>query len=129
MTERAIKLWFFSSLCWLALGPLIGAVMSLQFLWPNALSFLADLNLAYSKVHIFHTNLVIYGWIGMSFIAAIYYTQALRHRAEIPSARLLGRLAVESRRLVGFSPDLGGYRREPLALDPALRVRRSPIAR
>jgi cbb3-type cytochrome oxidase subunit 1 len=73
MTERAIKLWFFSSLCWLALGPLIGAMMSLQFLWPNALSFLADLNLAYSKVRIFHTNLVIYGWIGMSFIAAILY--------------------------------------------------------
>jgi cbb3-type cytochrome c oxidase subunit I len=47
--------------------------MSLQFLWPNALSFLADLNLAYSKVRIFHTNLVIYGWIGMSFIAAILY--------------------------------------------------------
>lgn len=74
MTEqRAIKLWFFSALLWLALGPLIGALMSLQFLWPSALDFLADLNLAYSKVRIFHTNLVIYGWIAMSFVAAIFY--------------------------------------------------------
>ncbi len=68
-----MKLWFFSSLFWLALGPLIGALMSLQFLWPDALNFLADLNFAYSKARIFHTNLVIYGWIAMSFIAAILY--------------------------------------------------------
>ncbi len=73
MAERAVKLWLFSSLVWLALGPLLGALMSLQFLWPNALNFLADLNLAYSKARIFHTNIVIYGWIGMSFVAAIFY--------------------------------------------------------
>nr|BAL58755.1 cb-type cytochrome c oxidase subunit I [Candidatus Acetothermum autotrophicum] len=74
MTEqKAVRLWFFSSLVWLALGPLIGALMSLQFLWPDALNFLADFNFAYSKARIFHTNVVIYGWIGMSFIAAILY--------------------------------------------------------
>ncbi len=71
--KQAIKLWFFSSLFWLVLGPLIGALMSLQFLWPDALNFLADLNFAYSKARIFHTNLVIYGWIAMSFVAAILY--------------------------------------------------------
>jgi cytochrome c oxidase cbb3-type subunit 1 len=47
--------------------------MSLQFLWPDALNFLADLHFAYSKARIFHTNLVIYGWIAMSFVAAIFY--------------------------------------------------------
>ena len=72
-TKRAIKLWFFSSLVWLALGPLIGLFQSLQFLWPDALSFVEELSLPYSKLRIFHTNLVIYGWIGMSFIAAILY--------------------------------------------------------
>ncbi len=71
--QRVVKLWFLSSLVWLALGPLIGALMSLQFLWPDALNFLADLHFAYSKARIFHTNLVIYGWIGMSFVAAIFY--------------------------------------------------------
>jgi hypothetical protein len=71
--QRVVKLWLFSSLVWLALGPLIGALMSLQFLWPDALNFLADLHFAYSKARIFHTNLVIYGWIGMSFVAAIFY--------------------------------------------------------
>jgi len=71
--QRVVKLWFFSSLVWLALGPLIGALMSLQFLWPDALNFLADLHFAYSKARIFHTNLVIYGWIAMSFVAAIFY--------------------------------------------------------
>lgn len=45
--------------------------MSLQLLWPDALSFLANLNFAYSKARIFHTNLVIYGWIGMSFIVVL----------------------------------------------------------
>jgi cytochrome c oxidase cbb3-type subunit I len=71
--QRVVKLWLFSSLVWLALGPLIGALMSLQFLWPDALNFLADLHFAYSKARIFHTNLVIYGWIGMSFVAAIFH--------------------------------------------------------
>jgi cytochrome c oxidase cbb3-type subunit 1/cytochrome c oxidase cbb3-type subunit I/II len=73
LEKPAIKLWFFSSLFWLALGPLIGALMSLQFLWPSSLEFLAGANFAYSKARIFHTNLVIYGWIAMSFVAAIFY--------------------------------------------------------
>ncbi len=89
MTERrAIKLWFFSSLCWLALGPLIGALMSLQFLWPDALNFLADLNFAYSKARIFHTNLVIYGWIAMSFIAAILYIVPKLCAVELKHAKI-----------------------------------------
>jgi cytochrome c oxidase cbb3-type subunit 1/cytochrome c oxidase cbb3-type subunit I/II len=71
--KSAIKLWFFSSLFWLALGPLIGLFQSLQFLWPEALGFVEQLGLPYSKLRIFHTNLVIYGWIGMSFISAILY--------------------------------------------------------
>lgn len=71
--QQAIRLWLFSSLVWLALGPLIGALMSLQFLWPDWLSFLADFSFAYSKARIFHTNLVIYGWIAMSFVAAILF--------------------------------------------------------
>jgi cbb3-type cytochrome c oxidase subunit I len=71
--KRVVKLWFFSSLVWLALGPLIGLFQSLQFLWPDALSFVEALSLPYSKLRIFHTNLVIYGWIGMSFVAAILY--------------------------------------------------------
>lgn len=71
--KQAIKLWLFSSLFWLALGPLIGALMSLQFLWPEWLDFLAGVGFAYSKARIFHTNLVIYGWIAMSFVAAILF--------------------------------------------------------
>jgi cbb3-type cytochrome c oxidase subunit I len=71
--KQTVRLWFFSSFFWLALGPLVGALMSLQFLWPNSLGFLSDFNFAYSKARIFHTNLVIYGWIAMVFVAAILY--------------------------------------------------------
>lgn len=73
MEKQAIKLWFFSSLVWLSLGPLIGLLQSLQFLWPRELEFLASISFAYSKARIFHTNIVIYGWIAMSFVAAILY--------------------------------------------------------
>ncbi len=73
LEKRAVKLWFMSSLFWLGLGPLVGLFMSLQFLWPDSLNFLGDLSLAYSKLRIFHTNLVVYGWIATSFVAAILY--------------------------------------------------------
>lgn len=86
--KQAIKLWFFSSLVWLALGPLIGALMSLQFLWSEALNFLADLNFAYSKARIFHTNLVIYGWIAMSFVAAILFIIPKLCAVELKYAKL-----------------------------------------
>ncbi|MCS6936598.1 MAG: cbb3-type cytochrome c oxidase subunit I [Candidatus Bipolaricaulota bacterium] len=86
--KQAVKLWFFSSLVWLALGPLIGALMSLQFLWPDALNFLADLNLSYSKARIFHTNLVIYGWIAMSFVAAILFIIPKLCDVELQHARV-----------------------------------------
>ena len=71
--RRIVKLWFLSSLFWLALGPLIGLFQSLQFLWPSALEFLSDVQLAYSKLRILHTNLVIYGWLIMIFVSAILY--------------------------------------------------------
>lgn len=70
---RAVKFWFYSSLLWLALGPLVGLFQSLQFLFPDALDVLSNLSLPYSKLRIFHTNLVIYGWIGMGFVSAILY--------------------------------------------------------
>lgn len=73
MAQRAIKLWFFSSLVWLALGPAIGLFQSLQFLWPDALAFLSDWSLAYSKLRIVHTNAVILGWLIMMFVAATLY--------------------------------------------------------
>jgi len=86
--KKAIQLWFFSSLFWLVLGPLIGLFQSLQFLWPQALEFLAGAQLAYSKLRIFHTNLVIYGWIGMSFVAAILYIVPRLCDVELKSPKL-----------------------------------------
>lgn len=88
MEKQAIKLWFFSSLVWLSLGPLIGLLQSLQFLWPRELEFLASISFAYSKARIFHTNIVIYGWIGMSFIAAILYIVPRLCETPLKNARL-----------------------------------------
>lgn len=73
LENKAIRFWFISSLFWIGLGPLIGLLQSLQFLWPGSLEFLIDISLPYSKLRIFHTNLVIYGWIGTSFVSAILY--------------------------------------------------------
>ncbi|OGF53116.1 MAG: hypothetical protein A2Z21_06915 [Candidatus Fraserbacteria bacterium RBG_16_55_9] len=89
MEKKAIKLWFFSSLIWLALGPLIGLLQSLQFLWPQELEFLANIRFAYSKARIFHTNLVIYGWIAMSFISAILYIVPRLCNVSLKNARLI----------------------------------------
>jgi len=86
--KQAVKLWFFSSLFWLALGPLIGLFQSLQFLWPDTLAGVEQLGLPYSKLRIFHTNLVIYGWIGMSFVAAILYIVPRLSEAELKLPRL-----------------------------------------
>jgi cbb3-type cytochrome c oxidase subunit I len=71
--NKAIRFWFISSVFWIGIGPLIGLFQSLQFLWPESLNFLAEFSLSYSKLRIFHTNLVVYGWIGTSFISAILY--------------------------------------------------------
>ncbi len=71
--QRAIRLWFFSSLLWLALGPLIGLFQSLQFLWPGSLEFMSDWALPYSKLRIMHTNTVILGWLVMMFVGATLY--------------------------------------------------------
>lgn len=73
MAQRAIKLWFYSALFWLLLGPAIGVLQSLQFLVPEWLLGLDSAGLPYSKLRIMHTNLAIYGWIVMSFIGAILY--------------------------------------------------------
>lgn len=73
MTERTIKLWFYSALFWLVVGPAIGVFQSLQFLVPDWLSFLDDAGLPYSKLRIMHTNLAIYGWILMSLIGSVFY--------------------------------------------------------
>lgn len=89
MEKKAIKLWFFSSLVWLALGPLVGLLQSLQFLWPRELEFLAHISFAYSKARIFHTNMVIYGWIAMSFIAAILYIVPRLCDTPLKNARLV----------------------------------------
>lgn len=73
MDKKAIKLWFYSSLFWLALGPLIGLVQSFQFLWPDWMTFFSALALPYSKMRIMHTNLAILGWLVMMFIGAVFY--------------------------------------------------------
>jgi len=73
MATRAIKVWFWSSLFWLLLGPAIGAFQSLQFLAPAWMDFLSAVMLPYSKLRIMHTNIVIMGWIVMAFVAAILY--------------------------------------------------------
>jgi len=73
MANKAIKLWFFSSLFWLVIGPAVGAFQSLQFLAPDSMNFLSAVTLSYSKLRIIHTNTTILGWIVMSFIAATLY--------------------------------------------------------
>jgi len=71
--NKAIRLWFMSSLFWLAIGPLIGLLQTFQFLTPSAMEFLSAYSLSYGKIRVFHTNIVIYGWIATSFMAAILY--------------------------------------------------------
>ena len=73
MAERAAKLWLLSALAWLCLGPTIGLLQSLQFLWPDTMAFWSDLALPYSKMRIIHTNSSILGWIVMTFIGAALY--------------------------------------------------------
>ncbi|MBF8268083.1 MAG: Cb-type cytochrome c oxidase subunit [Dehalococcoidia bacterium] len=69
----AVRLWLYSSLLWLALGPLIGLLQSAQFFAPGLMEVIAPVGLAYSKLRIMHTNLVIYGWLGMAFIGGAHY--------------------------------------------------------
>ncbi|HEY5596446.1 MAG TPA: cbb3-type cytochrome c oxidase subunit I [Candidatus Bipolaricaulota bacterium] len=88
MDNRAIKLWFFSSLCWLALGPLIGLVQSFQFLWPQAMDVFSDWMLPYSKLRILHTNTVILGWLVMMFISATLYIVPRLCKVELKNASL-----------------------------------------
>ncbi len=74
MAERAIRLWLWSSVFWLILGPILGVIQSLQFLIPGSLdAYLVALELPYSQMRIIHTNVLIFGWLGMSFVAAILY--------------------------------------------------------
>lgn len=73
MAHSAIRLWFYSSLFWLCVGPAVGAFQSLQFLAPESMTFLADWSLSYGTLRIIHTNTVILGWIVMIFVSALLY--------------------------------------------------------
>jgi len=88
MHNKAIKLWFYSSLFWLALGPLIGLFQSLQFLWPESMEFLSGWMLPYSKLRIIHTNLAILGWLVMMFIGAVLYVVPRLCKVELKNAEL-----------------------------------------
>lgn len=84
----AVRLWMFQALGWLALGPFIGLLQSTQFFWPTGMEVLDQVGLPYSKLRIMHTNVVIYGWLGMAFVAATLHVVPALVRAPLRHARL-----------------------------------------
>ena len=85
---ESARIWLYSCIFWLALGPLIGLFQSVQFFAPDFMEFIAPAGLAYSKLRIMHTNLVIYGWLGMAFIGAAHYLIPHLLRTELFSERV-----------------------------------------
>ncbi len=73
MASSAVRLWFWSALVWLIVGPLVGAVQSVQFVAPASMDWSTDIGLQYSQMRIIHTNTAILGWLVMSFISAVLF--------------------------------------------------------
>ncbi|SER90765.1 cbb3-type cytochrome c oxidase subunit I [Salipaludibacillus aurantiacus] len=68
------KIYLYSSLFWLALGMIYGLILSLKFLWPNFLAFGPfQVFFQYGRIRPVHTNLVLFGWLTMANIGALFY--------------------------------------------------------
>ncbi len=72
-THKAIAWWLWPSLVGLIVGPTIGALQSLQFVYPAGMEWLAKIGLSYSNLRVMHTSIVVYGWLVMAFVAAVLY--------------------------------------------------------
>jgi cytochrome c oxidase cbb3-type subunit 1 len=67
----ASRVGFMSSVVWLAIGTTMGVWTSLHLAFPG---FIHDIPwLTFGRVRPMHVQLVIYGWISMAFVAAMYY--------------------------------------------------------
>lgn len=74
----AAKHAFFSAVVWLCLGASFGFFTSLRIAWPdllNGVDVMGPLTsaFAFGRVRPMHIGLVIFGWISMAFVAAMYY--------------------------------------------------------
>lgn len=71
---RPTKVFFYSSLVWLFIGMLYGMILALKFIWPNFLVFgPLQVLLQYGRIRPIHTNILLFGWLSMANIGAIFY--------------------------------------------------------
>ncbi|WP_026690594.1 cbb3-type cytochrome c oxidase subunit I [Alteribacter aurantiacus] len=84
---RPAKIYFYSSLFWLGAGLTYGLILSLKFIWPNFLAYgPLQIILQYGRIRPIHTNIVLFGWLTMANVGALFYIipKLCRNRLSFP---------------------------------------------
>jgi cbb3-type cytochrome c oxidase subunit I len=70
-TDRATKVWLYSSIVWLTIVDLFGLILALELISPNL--FAGVPWLLFSRVRPLHVNGVIFAWLSMMYWGALFY--------------------------------------------------------
>ena len=82
----AARPWLYASVLWLIVGTAFGVILAAKMAFPH---FLAHHGwLQFGRLRAAHTNIVLYGWLSMSFIAIILYMTEVLTRVPLYSRRL-----------------------------------------
>ncbi len=73
-TYRPTKIFFYSSLVWLVIGMIYGLILAFKFIWPNFLVWgPLQVILQFGRIRPVHTNMLLFGWLTMANIGALFY--------------------------------------------------------
>lgn len=82
--NSASKHWLLSSLFWLVTGMAFGLIVATKQIWPDFLNFQY---MTYGRVRPLHVMIVVFAWMTMGFIGAMFYMVPKLTRAKLWSER------------------------------------------
>ncbi|MGO4888636.1 cbb3-type cytochrome c oxidase subunit I [Anaerobacillus sp. MEB173] len=83
------KIFFYSSLIWIFVGMLYGLILALKFMWPDFLAWgPLQIYFQYGRIRPVHTNVILFGWLTMANIGAIFYVIPKLCRNQLAFPRL-----------------------------------------
>ncbi len=73
--NKIVKLFFWATVIWGAIGLLVGLMVAFLFLFPNYLTFGIDMPwLSFGRLRPLHTNAAIFAFVGNGFFLGMYYS-------------------------------------------------------
>jgi len=70
-TDRATRIWLYSSIVWLTVVDLFGLILALELISPNLFEGIPWL--LFSRIRPLHVNGVIFAWLSMMYWGALFY--------------------------------------------------------